>query len=222
VLRVLLEESRAWTLTGIANELQAETKRFGLAFSTKQVDFAIHLGTISKALASLDEQLWIRRQGSSILVPEPRRLLLAWAEKYKERYRWRLRNSFETANPFAAALSQINNGLKPLLRSPYAFTGAAATIDAPFIDLDTIDLFLLSGKDDAKLRQLDQRPESGRKLRFTYPYDSGVFLYARTDGSVPMVSNIQAYLDLYARGGRDLKQGDYLLTNAIEPRWKAA
>ena len=28
VLRVLLEESRAWTLTGIANELQAETKRF--------------------------------------------------------------------------------------------------------------------------------------------------------------------------------------------------
>jgi hypothetical protein len=222
VLRVLLEESRAWTLTGIANELQAETKRLGLAFSTKQVDFAIHLGTISKALASLDEQLWIRRQGSSILVPEPRRLLLAWAEKYKERYRWRLRNSFETANPFAAALSQINNGLKPLLRSPYAFTGAAATIDAPFIDLDTIDLFLLSGKDDAKLRQLDQRPESGRKLRFTYPYDSGVFLYARTDDSVPMVSNIQAYLDLYARGERDLKQADYLLTNAIEPRWKAA
>lgn len=157
---------------------------------------------------------------SSILVPEPRRLLLAWAEKYKERYRWRLRNSFETANPFGAALSQINNGLKPLLRSPYAFTGAAATIDAPFIDLDTIDLFLLSGKDDAKLRQLDRRPESGPKLRFTYPYDSGVFLYTRTDGSVPMVSNIQACLDLYARGGRDLKQADYLLTNAIEPRWK--
>ena len=69
VLRVLLEESRTWTLTGIANELKAESKRFGLAFSTKQVDFAIHLGTISKALASLDEQLWIRRQGSSILVP---------------------------------------------------------------------------------------------------------------------------------------------------------
>jgi hypothetical protein len=37
-----------------------------------------------------------------------------------------------------------------------------------------------------------------------------------------MVSNIQAYLDLYARGGRDLKQADYLLTNAIEPHWKAA
>lgn len=222
VLRVLLEKPKPWTLTGIAKELQAEARRFASAFTTEQVDFAIRLGTISKALASLDEQLWIRRQGSSILVPEPRRLLLAWAEKYKERYRWRLRSSFETANPFGAALPEINNGLKPLLRLPYAFTGAAATIEAPFIDLDTIDIFLLPGKDDAMLRQLDQRPGSGPKLRFTYPYDAGVFLYSRTDASVPMVSNIQAYLDLYARGGRDLKQADYLLIKAIEPRWKAA
>jgi hypothetical protein len=49
-----------------------------------------------------------------------------------------------------------------------------------------------------------------------------VFLYARTDAPVPRVSNIQAYLDLYARGGRDLKQADYLLDNAIASRWKAA
>jgi len=37
----------------------------------------------------------------------------------------------------------------------------------------------------------------------------------------PKVSNIQAYLDLYARGGRDFKQADYLLEKAIAPRWKA-
>ncbi len=49
-----------------------------------------------------------------------------------------------------------------------------------------------------------------------------MFLYARRDASLPRVSNIQAYLDLYARGGRDLKQADYLLDNAIAPRWKAA
>jgi hypothetical protein len=49
-----------------------------------------------------------------------------------------------------------------------------------------------------------------------------VFLYARTEASVPLVSNIQAFLDLYARGGRDLKQADYLLDNVIERRWKAA
>jgi hypothetical protein len=36
-----------------------------------------------------------------------------------------------------------------------------------------------------------------------------------------LVSNLQAYLDLYAREGRDLKQADYLLSNAIEPRLRS-
>ena len=85
-----------------------------------------------------------------------------------------------------------------------------------------IEVFLLASKDDRKLRQLDQRPQPGPRLRFIYPYDAGVFMYASFDTSIPRVSNIQAYLDLYAQGGRDLKQADYLLDTAIEPRWKAA
>jgi len=224
VLRVLLEKPKPWTLTEIAKELEAETNRLARAFSTRQIQFPISLGTISKAISSLDEQLWVRRQGSSVAVPEPRRLLLEWAEKYKERYRWRLRSSFETSNPLGTTLTEIKAGLKPLLRSPYAFTAAAAATDAPFIDLDRIDVFLLSNQNDAKLRKLDERPApvTAPRLRFIYPYDEGVFLYARTDASLPRVSNIQAYLDLYARGGRDLKQADYLLDNAIAPNWKAA
>lgn len=95
--------------------------------------------------------------------------------------------------------------------------------DAPFIDVDRVDIFLLSKPNDTKLRQLDKRPtpERAPRLRFIYPYDEGVFLYARNEASLPRVSNIQAYLDLYARGGRDLKQADYLLEKAIAPRWMA-
>jgi hypothetical protein len=224
VLRVLLEKPKPWTLTGIANEFEAEKNRVGRMFSTRQIEFSVSLGTISKAISSLDEQLWVRRQGFSVVVPEPRRLLLEWAEKYKERYRWRLRSSFETSNPLGTTLTEINAGLQPILRSPYAFTGAAAATDAPFIDLDRIDVFLFSNQNDAKLRKIDERPApgTGPRLRFIYPYDEGVFLYARSDASVPRVANIQAYLDLYARGGRDLKQADYLLDNAIAPNWKAA
>jgi hypothetical protein len=90
--------------------------------------------------------------------------------------------------------------------------------------LDRIDIYVLPSQNDAKLRQIDGRPvsETPRRLRFLYPYDEGVFLYARTDTAVPRVSNIQAYLDLYARGGRDLKQADYLLENVIAARWKTA
>lgn len=222
VLRVLLEKPKPWTLTEIANELTEETRKITRASQTEQVQFAISLGAISKALSSLEEQLWVRRQNSSVVVPEPRRLLTEWAEKYKERYRWRLRSSFQTSNPFGESLSGTNDGLKPLIRGLYAFTGAAAALDAPFVDLDRIDIFLSQDKDDAKVRQLEQRPGSGPKLRFIHPYDTGVFMYSTIGTSIPRVSNIQSYLDLYARGGRDLKQADYLLTNAIEPRWKAA
>lgn len=223
ILRVLLERLKPWTLTEIASELQAETNRVNREFSTKQLSFAVSLGAVSKALSSLEEQLWIRRQNSAVLLPEPRRLLLGWAEKYKERYRWRLRSSFETPNPFGKTPAEINVGLQSLLTTPYVFAGAAAASDAPFIDLDRIDIFLLPNRDDGKLRQLRQRlaPPEAPKLRFIYPYDEGVFLYSKRDSPFPKVSNIQAYLDLYARGGRDLKQADVLLETAIAPRWNS-
>jgi hypothetical protein len=224
VLRVLLEQLKPWTLTEIASELEAETDRVSREFSTKKLSFAVSLGAISKALSSLEEQLWIRRQNSAVVAPEPRRLLIEWAEKYKERYRWRLRSSFETSNPLGKTPAEINPRLQSLLTTPYVFTGAAAATDAPFIDLDRIDIFLLANQDDAKLRELSQppAPQEAPKLRFIYPYDEGVFMYCRRDPVFPKVSNIQAYLDLYARGGRDLKQADLLLDKAIAPRWKSA
>ncbi len=220
VLRVLLKKPKAWTLTGIAGELAAETQRFARAPVEQRIDFRISPGSISKALASLEDQLWIRRQGGSIMVPEPRRLLEEWAEKYRERYRWRLRSSFRTSNPFGTDLGAINRGLRALTRGTYAFTGAAAAVDAPFIDLDEVDIFLVEGAADAKLRQLDTRLGAGPRLRVIYPYDAGVFMYSRREGKAPVVSSLQAYLDLYARGGRDLKQADYLLDKSIEPRWR--
>jgi len=224
ILRVLLERLKPWTLTEIANELRAETNRVNREFSTKKLSFRVSLGAISKALSSLEEQLWIRRQNSAVLLPEPRRLLLEWGEKYKERFRWRLRSSFQTSNPLGQTPSEINVGLQTLLTTPYVFTGAAAATDAPFIDVDRIDIFLLPSQADAKLRQLSQRPTplEAPKLRFIYPYDEGVFLYAKRDSVFPRVSNIQVYLDLYARGGRDLKQADLLLDKAIAPRWTSA
>jgi hypothetical protein len=86
------------------------------------MEFAVSQ-SISKVLSSLEEQLWIRRQGSAVVVPEPRGLLAEWAEKYKERYRWRLRSSFELANPFGGGVSEISAGLKQQIKA-YAFTGA--------------------------------------------------------------------------------------------------
>jgi hypothetical protein len=211
------------TLTEIAAELEVETKRVAREFSIQELNFSVSQGAISKALSSLEEQLWIRRQNSAVVVPEPRRLLVEWAEKYKERLRWRLRSSFEIPNTFGKTPAQIDAGLQLLLTTPYVFTGAAAATDAPFVDLDRIDVFVLPNQEGAKPGLLGSRPlaEAAPKLRFIYPYDEGVFLYSTRNPIFPKVSNLQAYLDLYARGGRDLKQADVLLDSAIAPRWKS-
>jgi DNA-binding HxlR family transcriptional regulator len=222
VLRVLLEKPKLWSLTDIAKELAAEAKRVERILR-QPMEFVVSQGSISKVLSSLEEQLWVRRQGSAVLVPEPRRLLVEWAEKYKERYRWRLRSSFELPNPFGSGVSRISEQLQEQVSGAYVFTAAAAaSLVAPFVELDRVDIFLGSEESGARLRKLAEGESNGPKLRLIYPYDNGVFLYSRREGGVPIVSNLQTYLDLYARGGRDLKQADYLLSNAIEPRWSAA
>lgn len=223
ILRVLLEKPRTWTITDISRELAAESMRFQQLAPSARIDFRISLGSVSKAIASLEEQLLIRRRGVDVLVPEPSRLLQQWAEKYRERYRWRLRRSFQTRNPFGVDLQDIAVGLERLAPATYVFSGAAAaSIDAPFVDIDAIDIFLLSEQTDATLRTLKSQPTTGPALRFIYPYDAGVSMYSKRVGKAVVAAGVQAYLDLYARGGRDRKQAEYLLTNSIQPRWGRA
>lgn len=223
IVRVLLEKPQEWSITGLARELTAESNRFRDTASATQITFEITLGAVSKAVASLEEQLFIRRRDGTVIVPEPTRLLLQWAEKYKERYRWRLRSSFQTNNPFGRDLAAINAGIQGLTVGTYAFSGVmAASIEAPFVDIEVIDIFLRETDNDSKLRSLKAETPVGPALRFTYPYDDGVFMYAKKVGNALVVSDVQAYLDLYARGGRDLKQADVLLDSSIQKRWAAA
>jgi hypothetical protein len=220
VLRVLLENPKSWTVTEIARELGAEDTRFSGRFPSAEVDFKISLGSVSKVVASLEEQLGIRRRGTAVIVAEPLRLLQQWGEKYKERYRWRLRSSFQTGNPFGKDLAAIAEGIGPSIQGAYAFSGGiAAASDAPFVDIDVIDVFVMHGELEAKFRDLKSHPSTGPTLRFITPYDEGVFMYSKQVGVAPVVSPIQAYLDLYARGGRDLKQAEYLLNKVIQPQW---
>ncbi len=253
VLRVLLERQQEWSVKGIADELARESDRLTKQVPGWKFDLQISMGTVSKVVTSLEEQLWIRRQGARIVVPEPARLLQQWAEKYKERYRWRLRGAFQTMNPFGADISAIAEGLQPSVSVPFAASGALAVQDvAPWVEADVVDLFIPAAIPDAKAlaKQLSsfdgEGSESGTgfgsgsgsgrgygdgtgsdenrgsRLRFIVPFDMGVFMYCRRRGAAIEVSLIQAYLDLYARGGRDLKQAEHLLAQAIRPRWNQA
>jgi hypothetical protein len=226
VLRVLLEKPRTWNLTTLANELENETRTSPFvnnSSKTRKSTFEISLGSISKALSTLEQELWIRRRNSAIVIPEPTRLLDRWAQKYKERYRWRLRSSFTCSNPFGAELAGIAESLTRVAPGGFAFTGAAAaSVRAPFVDLDSIDIFASSADAGVRLQEMGKGQSMGPPIRVSSPYDFGVFLYGRYEGAIPVVSDVQAYLDLYSRGGRDLKQAQYLLESRIQASWKAA
>jgi hypothetical protein len=215
--RAVLEKPKAWTLTEITEELAKETSRI----ECTGVSFEVSFSLASRVLRSLEEELLVMRRNSAVLVPEPRRLLSRWAQEYRDRNRWYLRRSFKLPNPFGPGLQSVRQGLDGLLKPKcYAFTGAAAaSVTAPFIDLDPIDLYTSDEAGAQNLRALISGTSLGPDLRVIYPFDAGVFMYSSLSEGTPIVSDIQAYLDLFARGGRDLKQADYLLQNRIEPMW---
>lgn len=240
ILRVLLQKPRAWTLSEIIEELATETSRTKCAGAQFGASFSL----ASRVLRSLEEELLVRRRPTSfdpdtaasegsldevpsvarrnpIVVPEPKRLLIKWAQEYKDRYRWYLRRSFKIPNPFGTNLESVRQDLDRLLKPQcYAFSSAAAaSLTAPFVDVDPIDLYISDEAGAENLRASISGVSTGPDLRVIYAFDAGVFLYSYRRGKIPVVSYIQTYLDLFARGGRDLKQADYLLETRIEPMW---
>jgi hypothetical protein len=216
ILRVLLQNPKPWTLTGITEELAAQNP----GSLCPGVSFEVSFALASRVLRSLEEELLVMRRNSSIVVPEPQRLLSRWAQDYKDHYRRYLRRSFTVPNPIGDHLESVQQDLdtKYDLKHCHAFTGAAAArLAAPFVDVDTIDLYTSDEAKGENLRKcLAQKPGVGPELRVIYPFDAGVFLYWHQTGGIPVVSYIQTYLDLFARGGRDLKQADYLLGERIQ------
>jgi hypothetical protein len=241
ILRVLLQKPKAWTLSDITQELAAESRRV----QCPGISFDVSFSLASRVVRSLEEELLVRRgptpfdpdqavaerspkrgpvvaRGNPILVPEPKRVLTQWAKEYKDRYRWYLRRSFKVPNPFGANLESVRQDLDRLLRPQcYAFSGAAAaSLTAPFVDVDPIDLYISDEAGAETLRASISGVGVGPDLRLIYAFDAGVFLYSYRRGEIPVVSDIQTYLDLFARGGRDLKQADHLLETRIEPMWE--
>ncbi len=217
VVRVLLQfPQKKWTITAIQKELQEESER-----QKKYLDFNLSLSSISKTVQSLEEELLIRRDGLQIAVPEPSQLLFRWSEKYKERYKWAKRSAWKVNNPYGLDIkSSVNKLLLDYQNLDYVITGAtAANLIAPFVDIDRIDIFILPNQSKEKVFQLKDKESVGPDFYFIYPYDNGVFIYANKIDNLLVASDIQTYLDCYARGGRDLKQADYLLSNVIEKRW---
>ncbi len=218
VIRVLLQmPGKSWTVTEIEKELEIESKR------QKRKDlFKLSISSISKTIRALQEDLLIQRRNLKIVVTDPKQLLFIWATKYKERYKWMRRSAWTSNNPFSfdveSSIREFNLRFKDL--DTFVTASAATNFIAPFVNVDRIDMFILNKEKGSILRTLKDEQDIGPSFLFMCPYDVGVSMYSRKIKNFTIVSNIQMYLDCYARGGRDVKQADYLLSRIIEKQWK--
>lgn len=106
-------------------------------------------------------------------------------------------------------------------RSQIALTGfSAAARFAPTVRYQRASAYV--GADiDAVARELALKPvSSGANVTLIRPYDDGVFYGAAMKDGAPIVSAIQAYLDLTATPGRGEEAAQAILEEVIEPQWR--
>lgn len=223
VLRVLLQQpNRVFSITDIWEELIKEDGRAEAERPTKKYAFPISISTISKTIKSLEEELLVNRKGLKVIVSEPGQLLFRWAEKYRERYSWYRKRALIYKNPFGFDIYLATNGLMSRFKDlEIVVSGsAAANLIAPFVNVDQIDIYILNKPAEGELKDLNAEKGAGPDFLIMYPYDPGVALFSRKINGILTASDIQIYLDCYARGGRDAKQAEYILSNVIEKQWK--
>jgi len=175
----------------------------------------------------LEEDLLVRRNGLKILVPDPQRLLLRWADKYRERWKWDRRSAWTSNNPFGYDINIIWKNLRAQYKSlAMLVTGtAAANLTTPYTEVEKVDVFVLKSGINSPTPRFDNNSINkintrGPDFLFIYPYDSGVIMYSKKVKNVTVTSDVQVFLDCYAKGGRDAKQADYILTEVLENKWK--
>lgn len=155
-----------------------------------------------------------RDQRRRIMVSEPRRLLLEWAQNWSvEKSRANRYFSFEKGPE--RLISSISENAKRL-GVEYAFTGmAGASFVAPFTRYEDVWVYV-RGESETLRGALDLRPvTSGANVVILTPYDEGVFMGAHDVRGTQVVSDIQLFVDLYTNPARGQEQAEQILEKAI-------
>lgn len=200
ILRVLLGgPMREWKL----KELAAEAD--------------VSLGHVSNVKRALLDREFAAAGTSGLRLTKPDVLLADWAENYDLRQReardyYSLDGVAGTESELAAAASRVN--------AKVALTAlSAAARLAPFVKYQRATAYIL-GNEDRLAKELDlKKVDSGANVTLLIPKDNGIFYGASEIDGGPVVSPIQAYLDLITIRGRGEEAAEFLLKEVIQPRW---
>ena len=185
ILRVLLQGPlRPWKVKDLA------------------ADAGVSLGHVSDVRQQLIAQEWAVEDPAGLRVTRPSTILDAWAAAD----RWEDRTTVREYSLLLTDPADIAVRVDALLSSQHhAFTQwIAAAQRHPYTTPPVTTVYVTDFPDDTRLKDelLARRVDSGGRLRLVQPREAGVFNVLQIVNGLPLVSDVQIYLDLLRAGMR--------------------
>jgi len=200
IIRVLLENKKEkWLITDLAKEAN------------------LSVGYTSEVLRALINQGYVDRQKrKGFRIKDKASLLNRWASIYNFSQN-KIINLYTFEKDFGGLfkkISDISDSLK--LRCGLTLLSAASIV-APYIARFSDVYLYIYGDIKTWREKLDLREvEAGANFYLIIPYDEGVFYGLRKVKGIPVVGNIQLYLDLIKYPARGKEQAEYLRSQLIK------
>jgi hypothetical protein len=177
----------------------------------------VSLGLVSKVKRLLEDREWLDTHAAGVKLLDPEVVLKEWAKGYRyDKQQVSGYYAFATGGELegqVAAAAEVC-GLR------IAFTGFSAAVRyAPAVRYQRSMVFC-DGDPSCLAQALDlKQVSSGANLDIINPYDEGVFYASEERDGIPVVSPVQAYIDLMNQAARGEEAAEAILEEAIRPRW---
>lgn len=165
-------------------------------------DAGVSLGHVSDVRQQLIAQEWAVEDPSGLRITRPATILDAWAAAD----RWEDRTTVREYSLLLTDPTDIVARVHTLLGGQHhAFTQwIAAAQRHPYTTPPVTTVYVTDFPDDTRLKEelLARRVDSGGRLRLVQPREAGVFNVLQIVNGLPLVSDVQIYLDLLRAGMR--------------------
>jgi len=162
----------------------------------------VSMGTVSTVRGELLKQVWAEETKQGLRVTKPDALLDAWSRKDD----WKRRTTVREYSLLIKDPDEIAHKIHRICETqPHAFTQwYAAFLRRPHTVTDVVSLYVSAFPEEHFIKGdlLGRRVDSGGSLRLVVPQDDGVFLGKQHSNGLPLVSDLQIYLDLIDAGMR--------------------
>lgn len=162
----------------------------------------VSLGTVSAVRGELLKQAWAEDTEHGLRITKPGAVLDAWVKEDN----WSKRTTVREYSLLIQDQDEIAEKLHRLVESQtHAFTQwYGALLRRPYTVNHITTLYVSAFPEEHFIEGelLGRRVDSGGSLRLVVPKDDGVFLCRQSSNGIPVVSDLQLYLDLIDAGMR--------------------